>query len=81
MAIASFNNHETFFGEAFSISLARYGHPTSDRATPAWSGCVAFGIERWLLALLVEHGLNPRDWPLVEQAVGEMSHEPGAVLR
>ena len=55
LAIASFNDHELFFGEAFGISL-RDG-------TPAWSGCVAFGVERWLLAILASRGLDPADWP------------------
>jgi seryl-tRNA synthetase len=50
MAIASFNNHEHFFGEAFGISL--------ETGETAASGCVAFGLERWLLALLVA---NPAD--------------------
>ena len=56
LAIASFNDHEVFFGEAFGISLAD--------GTPAWSGCVAFGIERWLLAILCTHGVDPKDWPM-----------------
>jgi seryl-tRNA synthetase len=48
MAIASFNNHERFFGESFGISV--------ENGEAAASGCVAFGIERWLLAVLVaEH--------------------------
>jgi len=55
LAIASFNDHELFFGEAFGITL-RDG-------TPAWSGCVAFGLERWLLAVLATHGVDPIDWP------------------
>lgn len=44
IAIASFNNHERFFGESFGISLHTGG--------AASSACVAFGIERWLLAVL-----------------------------
>jgi seryl-tRNA synthetase len=56
LAIASFNDHELFFGEAFGISLAD--------GRPAWSGCVAFGLERWLLAVLVTHGVDPSRWPL-----------------
>ncbi|MDQ3673272.1 MAG: hypothetical protein M3365_02715 [Gemmatimonadota bacterium] len=55
LAIASFNDHETFFGNAFSISLAGGG--------PASSGCAAFGLERWLLAVLVTHGTEPASWP------------------
>jgi len=56
LAIASFNDHERFFGEAFDISLRDGGS--------ASSGCVAFGVERWLLAVLVTHGTDPSSWPL-----------------
>jgi seryl-tRNA synthetase len=44
-ATASFNFHEQFFGEAFDIRLAN--------GEPAYTACVAFGLERWLLATLV----------------------------
>ena len=54
-AAASFNLHEGFFGEAFDIRLAD--------GAPAASACVAFGIERWLLAFLAAHGTSSRDWP------------------
>ncbi len=43
VAIASFNFHRNFFGERCSI--------TSGGET-AFSGCVAFGIERWIHALV-----------------------------
>ena len=56
LAIASFNDHELFFGDAFGISLAD--------GMPAWTGCVAFGLERWLLAVLASYGVDPRNWPL-----------------
>ena len=66
LAIASFNNHEQFFGDAFDISLAD--------GSPATSACVAFGIERWVLAILMAHGTDRRDWPTVltenESAIG-----------
>ena len=55
LAIASFNNHELFFGDAFDISLAD--------GSPAASACIAFGIERWVLAILMTHGVDRRDWP------------------
>lgn len=55
LAIASFNDHERFFGEAFDITLLSGDH--------AASGCVAFGIERWLLAVLATHGTSASDWP------------------
>jgi len=65
MAIASFNNHERFFGESFRISLVG--------RTTAASACVAFGIERWLLAVLAAHGVDAawesaRPTPTVEYA-------------
>jgi seryl-tRNA synthetase len=45
-AAASFNHHETFFGEAFDIRLPD--------GSPAQTACAAFGLERWLLAILVQ---------------------------
>jgi len=59
MAAASFNRHEAFFGEAFGIRLAN--------GAPAASGCVAFGVERWLLAVLCAHGAEPEHWPVVSE--------------
>ena len=44
-AAASFNLHEQFFGTAFDIRLAN--------GEPAHTACVAFGLERWLLATLL----------------------------
>jgi seryl-tRNA synthetase len=44
LAIASLNFHRNFFGERCGITVADQG--------PAFTGCVAFGIERWLDALL-----------------------------
>lgn len=43
VAVASFNYHEDFFGRAFGITL-------SDGSL-AHTACVAFGLERWELAL------------------------------
>jgi seryl-tRNA synthetase len=48
MAIASFNLHETFFASRFRMKL-RDG-------SDAYSGCVAFGLERWALALALQLG-------------------------
>lgn len=58
MAAASFNNHETFFGEAFAIRL--------ESGAPAASACVAFGLERWTLAFLLTHGPDAARWPVVD---------------
>lgn len=58
IAASSFNLHDTFFGNAFSITL------TDGR--PATTGCVAFGLERWLLAFLVRHGPSSAGWPSLD---------------
>ncbi len=55
LAISSFNNHERFFGDAFGIRL--------NDGQPATTACVAFGIERWMLAILMTHGTDPANWP------------------
>ena len=47
LAIASVNRHRSFFGESYDI---RAGDE------PARSACIAFGIERWLFALLEQGG-------------------------
>ncbi|GHH88234.1 hypothetical protein GCM10018793_67120 [Streptomyces sulfonofaciens] len=48
LAIASVNFHRNFFGERCGITLPDGGS--------AYSGCVAFGLERWIAALLETHG-------------------------
>jgi seryl-tRNA synthetase len=52
--IASFNLHQDFFGTRLGLSLA---------GAPAWSGCAAWGIERWRLALEERWGKEPGAWP------------------
>jgi acyl carrier protein len=54
-AVASFNHHRDFFGRRFGIGLAS--------GAIAHSGCVAFGLERWTLAFLARHGIDPKAWP------------------
>jgi hypothetical protein len=41
--------------------------------TPATTGCTAFGVERWLLAVLVEHGVRPLGWPMLAAVETSMS--------
>lgn len=60
IAAASINHHERFFGEAFAIRLVG--------GEPAGTACAAFGIERWTLAFLCTHGLDPLGWPAIRQA-------------
>ena len=57
LAIGSVNFHHNTFGEAFDIQ--RDGEPV-------FSGCVAFGLERWILAILSRFGCSPADWPRLE---------------
>lgn len=61
LAVGSVNCHGSFFGECFDIRL-----PTGE---PAHSACVAFGVERMVLAVLATHGPDPEGWPAGVQAV------------
>lgn len=63
LAISSFNNHERFFGDAFGIRLAN--------GEPATTACVALGIERWMLAILMTHGVESSNWPMLGSANGK----------
>ena len=55
VAAASFNHHHDFFGTRFAIRLAD--------GSSAHSGCVAFGLERWVLGVLAQLGTTEADWP------------------
>lgn len=58
LAIGSSNFHRNYFGETFAIRRA---------GEEAFSGCIAFGIERWIHAILTRFGSDPGGWP----ALGE----------
>ncbi|MEO6260183.1 MAG: hypothetical protein ABIP63_07510 [Thermoanaerobaculia bacterium] len=60
VAIASFNNHRNFFGEAYRIDA---------NGALAHTACAAFGIERWVAAILRQHGSDPADWPMETHAL------------
>ncbi|MFC8587759.1 hypothetical protein ACFUGD_24890 [Streptomyces sp. NPDC057217] len=51
-AIASVNRHRNFFGERLDIRAGAEG--------PAYSACVAFGVERWVHAMVLAHGTPGR---------------------
>lgn len=55
IAAGSFNVHQTHFGKAFSIRL-----PSGEMA---WTGCMAFGLERLALAVIRQHGISVENWP------------------
>lgn len=54
LAAASFNVHQDFFGKAFEVR-------TADGF--AATGCVGFGLERWVWALFAQHGPDLAAWP------------------
>jgi hypothetical protein len=56
LAIGSVNFHRTYFGEGFGMT-------TSD-GEPACSGCVAFGVDRWVHAIVKHFGPDDASWPL-----------------
>ncbi|MDI1480359.1 aminoacyl--tRNA ligase-related protein [Polyangium sp. y55x31] len=60
VAIGSVNLHQDHFGATFVIE--RDGRP-------AQSGCVAFGIERWIHAITKHFGKDPDRWPRLEEAL------------
>jgi acyl carrier protein len=71
IAAASFNHHHDFFGSRFGIRLPN--------EAPAHSGCVAFGLERWMLALFAQHGVDARAWPNAARAwLGHARQNHGA---
>jgi seryl-tRNA synthetase len=55
VAAASHNYHSDFFGRAFETDVESKGR--------MHSVCVAFGLERWVYAFLVQHGTDPTRWP------------------
>jgi seryl-tRNA synthetase len=50
MPLASFNLHERFFTSKFDITIKS--------ADTLHSGCVAFGLERWCMAMIEKHGVQ-----------------------
>lgn len=70
VAAASFNHHEHYFSTAFDISL-----PGGE---PAVTGCAAYGVERWLLAVLAVHGVDSAHWPEPVAPAGAANAKPTA---
>lgn len=55
IAVASLNLHGTAFTDSFNISIQGEKNPVS--------GCIGFGIERWIMAFLAQFGTNVEQWP------------------
>lgn len=54
IAASSVNFHSNTFGNAFNIKFGKRS---------AVTGCVGFGIERWVFAFLAQYGLDETCWP------------------
>lgn len=54
LSIGSINFHKNYFGEGFDIKVS---------GEIAFSGCVAFGMERWIYALTKVYGTDESKWP------------------
>ncbi|MEU6353799.1 aminoacyl--tRNA ligase-related protein [Streptomyces sp. NPDC047072] len=65
LAIASVNTHRNFFGERCRITVG-------DDGATAFTGCVAFGLERWLAVLLDHYGTAEKARTAVDQALREL---------
>ena len=50
MAVGSFNYHEDFFGDRFGIQTAD--------GSRVHTGCIAFGLERFVHAVLLQLGVD-----------------------
>lgn len=55
LAVASFNLHGTAFTNPFNIKIRNVNCPVT--------GCIGFGIERWVLGFLAQYGVCEKDWP------------------
>lgn len=54
ISVSSSNFHSNTFGNAFNIKAGK---------RPAVTGCLAFGLERFILAFLAQYGLDESQWP------------------
>ena len=57
IACTSLNVHGNLFSRAFDFQVLENKKTVS--------GCVGFGFERWIIAFLLQHGLNEDEWPLI----------------
>ncbi len=55
LEVGNISIHGNKFTSSFKIK--------SSRGAELWTGCSGFGSERWLLAFIAQHGLDPSNWP------------------
>ena len=65
-AVGSHNYHSDFFGRAF--------HTNVEGGGPMHSVCVAFGLERWVYAFMLQHGTDVAKWPDVMRRAPEFQN-------
>jgi seryl-tRNA synthetase len=58
LSIGSINYHKNYFGDGFDIKVNNQ---------TAFSGCVAFGLERWIYAITKVYGTDQSQWPKLEE--------------
>ena len=54
LAVFSSNFHAVTFGKAFNITIG---------GRPATTGCIAWGLERWVYAIYSQFGFDTAKWP------------------
>jgi seryl-tRNA synthetase len=54
LAVFSSNFHAVTFGKAFNITIG---------GRPATTGCIAWGLERWVYAIYSQFGFDTNNWP------------------
>ena len=54
LSVFSSNFHASTFGKAFNIMVGE---------RPATTGCIAWGLERWVYAIFSQFGFNVEEWP------------------
>jgi seryl-tRNA synthetase len=59
LAIGSTNFHRNYFGESFEIQC---------NGEDAYSGCIAFGLERWMYTFLKQFGTDESSWPPIGES-------------
>jgi seryl-tRNA synthetase len=63
-ACMSFNYHREHFGNVWNMR--------DERGEPAHTSCVAFGIDRLVVALFANHGVEPARWPAITRRALEL---------
>lgn len=54
LSVFSSNFHASTFGKAFNITVGE---------RPATTGCLAWGLERWVYAIFSQFGFDVKEWP------------------